>query len=67
MEWSFSASAQPGPDAMAISAARFYGTGQRSIRAQGTPLSSQGSQIQQSFFAFGNAGTSAAVKVKASG
>ena len=71
MELPFSALAQPGPDAMAIAAARLPGADQRSVRAQatrGTHLSSKGIQADGGFFALGNAGTSAAAdKVKPAG
>jgi hypothetical protein len=45
MELPFSALAQPGPDAMAIAAARLPGAGQRSSRNAGTHLSSKGIRI----------------------
>ena len=68
MELPFSGLAQPGPDAMAIAAARLPGTGMRSVRVtgtNGTHLSSKG--IQAVLFAPGIAGTSAADKVEPAG
>jgi hypothetical protein len=68
MKLPFSALAHPGPDAMAIAAARLPGADQRSVRAMGTNgthLSSKG--IQAVFFAPENAGTLAADKVKPAG